>query len=113
MHTSRDAVNYMRKNIIADKECQVSIINYRKDGSAFINMVSVIPLRGGVHNTPEEADDVVYHVGFQVDLTEQPKSILSRLKDGTYVVNYSDKLVSRIYSPLSESAPQRLLPSSR
>ena len=94
MHTSREAVAHMRKNIIADKECQVSIINYRKDGSAFINMVSVIPLRGGVHNTPEEADDVVYHVGFQVDLTEQPKSILSRLKDGTYVVNYSDKPVS-------------------
>lgn len=81
----------MRKNIIADKECQVSIINYRKDRSAFINMVSVIPIRGGVNNSPEEVDDVVYHIGFQVDLTEQPKSILSKLKDGTYVVNYSDK----------------------
>ena len=91
MHTSREAVNYMRKNIIADKECQVSVINYRKDGSAFINMVSVIPLRGGVNNTPDEADEVIYHVGFQVDLTEQPKSILSKLKDGSYVVNYSDK----------------------
>ena len=91
VHTSREAVSHMRKNIVADKECQVSIINYRKDGSAFINMVSVIPLRGGVHNHPDEADDVVYHIGFQVDLTEQPKSILSKLKDGTYVVNYSDK----------------------
>ncbi|KAI0760020.1 PAS domain-containing protein [Fomes fomentarius] len=92
-HTSSDAVAYMRKNIVADKECQVTIINYRKDRSAFINMVSVIPLRGGVNNSPEEADDVVYHIGFQVDLTEQPKSILSKLKDGTYVVNYSDKSV--------------------
>ncbi|KAI0686954.1 PAS domain-containing protein [Cerioporus squamosus] len=91
MHTSREAVNYMRKNIIADKECQVSVINYRKDGSAFINMVSVIPLPGGVNNSQDEADDVVYHIGFQVDLTEQPKSILSKLKDGSYVVNYSDK----------------------
>ncbi|KAH9911146.1 uncharacterized protein BXZ73DRAFT_93480 [Epithele typhae] len=93
-HTSPDAVSLMRRNIIADKECQVSIINYRKDRSAFINMVSVIPLRGGVHNSPDEADDIVYHVGFQVDLTEQPKSILSKLKDGTYVVNYSDKPVA-------------------
>ncbi|TBU25548.1 PAS domain-containing protein [Dichomitus squalens] len=94
LHTSREAVAHMRKNIVADKECQVSIINYRKDGSAFINMVSVIPLRGGVYNSSDETDDIVYHVGFQVDLTEQPKSILSKLKDGTYVVNYSDKPVS-------------------
>ncbi|RPD53015.1 hypothetical protein L226DRAFT_555605 [Lentinus tigrinus ALCF2SS1-7] len=94
LHTSREAVNCMRKNIIADKECQVSVINYRKDGSAFINMVSVIPLRGGVNNSPDEADDVVYHIGFQVDLTEQPKSILSKLKDGSYVVNYSDKALA-------------------
>ena len=99
MHTSPDAVAHMRKNIVAGKECQVSIINYRKDGSAFINMVSVIPLRGGVHNSPDEIDDIVYHVGFQVDLTEQPKSILSKLKDGTYVVNYSDKPVPSAHVP--------------
>nr|AHB37085.1 white collar 1-like protein [Ganoderma lucidum] len=99
MHTSQDAVAHMRKNLVADKECQTSMINYRKDGSAFINMVSVIPLRGGVHNSPEEADDVVYHIGFQVDLTEQPKSILSKLKDGTYVVNYSDKPVPSAHIP--------------
>ncbi|KAH9848294.1 hypothetical protein C2E23DRAFT_938995, partial [Lenzites betulinus] len=90
-HTAPDAVAHLRKNIIADKECQVSIINYRKDGSAFINMVSVIPIRGGVHNSLDEADDIVFHVGFQVDLSEQPKAILSKLKDGTYLVNYSDK----------------------
>ncbi|KAH9885991.1 hypothetical protein C8Q73DRAFT_288713 [Cubamyces lactineus] len=94
LHTAQDAVAHLRKNIIADKECQVSIINYRKDGSAFINMVSVIPIRGGVHNSPEEADDIVYHVGFQVDLSEQPKAILSKLKDGTYLVNYSDKSIA-------------------
>ncbi|CDO76783.1 hypothetical protein BN946_scf184978.g12 [Trametes cinnabarina] len=94
VHTAPDAVAHLRKNIIADKECQVSIINYRKDGSAFINMVSVIPIRGGVHNHPDEADDIVFHVGFQVDLSEQPKAILSKLKDGTYLVNYSDKPLS-------------------
>ncbi|KAI0816047.1 hypothetical protein BC628DRAFT_1405938 [Trametes gibbosa] len=90
-HTAQGAVAHLRKNIIADKECQVSIINYRKDGAAFINMVSVIPIRGGVHNRSDEADDIVFHVGFQVDLSEQPKAILSKLKDGTYSVNYSDK----------------------
>ncbi|KAI0349984.1 hypothetical protein OH77DRAFT_1507231 [Trametes cingulata] len=99
VHTAPDAVAHLRKNIIADKECQVSIINYRKDGSAFINMVSVIPIRGGVHNHPDEADDIVFHVGFQVDLSEQPKAILSKLKDGTYLVNYSDKAVHSPTAP--------------
>ncbi|KAI0630933.1 hypothetical protein C8Q77DRAFT_1062367 [Trametes polyzona] len=101
VHTAPEAVAHLRKNIIADKECQISIINYRKDGSAFINMVSVIPIRGGVLNLPEEADDIVFHVGFQVDLSEQPKAILGKLKDGTYLVNYSDKVPS-----LSPSGPR-------
>ncbi len=30
----------------------------------------------------------MYHVGFQVDLTEQPNAILEKLKDGSYIVNY-------------------------
>ena len=90
-HTARDTVDHMRTSLLADKECQVSVLNYRKDGSAFINMVTIIPLRGGVHNHPEEADSIVYHVGFQVDLTEQPRSILRRLENGTYLMNYSDR----------------------
>ncbi|KAI0761095.1 PAS domain-containing protein, partial [Irpex lacteus] len=88
-HTAAEAVAHMRKSLSADKECQVSLINYRKDGSAFVNLVTVIPVRGGVHNTQEEADEVVYQIGFQVDLTEQPNAILQKLRDGSYMVNYS------------------------
>ena len=77
-----------RRSRIIDKECQANFINYRKGGQAFINLVTIIPIAGGVHNTPEEADEVVYHVGFQVDLMEQPNAILSRLWDGSYIVNY-------------------------
>ncbi|KAH7886815.1 hypothetical protein F5I97DRAFT_1057930 [Phlebopus sp. FC_14] len=86
---SPDAVAYMRKSLASSKECQTSLINYRKGGQAFINLVTVIPLRGGIHNTPEEADEVAYHVGFQVDLTEQPNRILEKLRDGSYCVSYS------------------------
>ncbi|KAF9218818.1 hypothetical protein BS17DRAFT_479053 [Gyrodon lividus] len=86
---SSEAVSYMRKSLSSSKECQTSLINYRKGGQAFINLVTVIPLRGGVHNTPEEADEVVYHIGFQVDLTEQPNRILEKLRDGSYYTNYS------------------------
>ena len=81
---SPEAVSYMRKLLLSSKECQTTLINYRKGGQAFINLVTVIPLRGGVHNAPEEADEVAYHIGFQVDLTEQPTRILDKLRDGSY-----------------------------
>ena len=74
----------MRKLLSSSKECQTTLINYRKGGQAFINLVTVVPLRGGVHNTPEEVDEVAYHIGFQVDLTEQPTRILDKLRDGSY-----------------------------
>ncbi|KAF8632033.1 hypothetical protein AX14_010867, partial [Amanita brunnescens Koide BX004] len=66
-YTSAEAVAYLRKHLVADKECQTRIVNYRRDGSAFVNLVTVIPVTGG----SEGEGEVVYHVGFQVDLTEQ------------------------------------------
>ncbi|KAI0031856.1 hypothetical protein K488DRAFT_51137 [Vararia minispora EC-137] len=98
---AQDAVEYLKKSLVADKECQTSIINYRKDGSAFSNLVTVIPVTGGVGGTPEEQDQVAYHVGFQVDLTKQPNAILSNLRDGTYMVNYSSQSSISGPSPLS------------
>ena len=87
-HTAPEAVAYMKKNLSDDKECQASLINYRKDGSSFINLVTIIPIAGGVSCSPEDQNDVVFHVGFQVDLTEQPNAILQKLRDGSFMVNY-------------------------
>lgn len=107
-----DAVAHLKKALAADKECQTTIINYRKGGQAFINLVTVIPIRGGVSNRPEEADEVVYHVGFQVDLTEQPNAILQKLRDGSYIVNYSMTKNGLVPTPLGPPARGRLaLPS--
>ncbi|KIM37162.1 hypothetical protein M413DRAFT_77380, partial [Hebeloma cylindrosporum] len=86
-HTSPDAVAHLRKSLMADKECQTSILNYKKNGDAFINLVTVIPVPGG--GVGEEGGDVVYHVGFQVNLNEQPHAILDKLRDGSYLVNYA------------------------
>ena len=108
-HTSPEAVAHMRKSLAADKECQISLINYRKNGTPFINLVTIIPIPGGVHNTPEEADDVVYHVGFQVDLTEQPNAILQKLRDGSYMVNYSNNVA---YPAPSSSKDWKANPAS-
>ncbi|KZT00746.1 uncharacterized protein LAESUDRAFT_665406 [Laetiporus sulphureus 93-53] len=91
-HTAPEAVLHLKRCTSQDKECQTSMINYRKGGAAFINLVTVIPILGGVNGALDEADEVVYHVGFQVDLTEQPSAILQKLRDGSYLVDYSRKL---------------------
>ncbi|EGO30080.1 hypothetical protein SERLADRAFT_491535 [Serpula lacrymans var. lacrymans S7.9] len=113
-----EAVSLMKKSMLADKECQVSIINYRKGGEPFVNLITIIPIAGGLFNRQEEADDVVYHVGFQVDLTEQPNAILQKLRDGNYMVNYSSNvsipsLISTASRERKSNAPFSLVMSNR
>ncbi|THU92952.1 hypothetical protein K435DRAFT_780004 [Dendrothele bispora CBS 962.96] len=86
--TSHEAVSHIKKHLAADKEVQTSIVNYRKNGEAFINLVTIIPIRGGDIGMPSEDDKVVYHVGFQVDLNTQPHDIMQKVKDGSYIPNY-------------------------
>ncbi|KAF8176064.1 hypothetical protein BJ912DRAFT_1133663 [Pholiota molesta] len=81
--TSPEAVAHLRRSLGAGKECQTSIVNYKKGGAAFVNLVTVIPVPEG------EREEAVYQVGFQVDLTEQPNAILEKLRDGSYLVNYA------------------------
>lgn len=63
--TDRDTVNELRKAISEGREITVRLLNYRKDGKPFWNMLTVAPIR-----------DVTGHprflVGVQVDVTAQP-----------------------------------------
>lgn len=93
----------MRTHITSGKESQSSLINYMKGGKPFINLVTMsVPLPPSArhqnkltllpsHSIPIawDTDEIAYYVGFQVDLVDQPNAILDRMKDGTYVVNYS------------------------
>ncbi|KAF4618243.1 hypothetical protein D9613_011686 [Agrocybe pediades] len=94
--TSHDAVVHLKKSLVADKECQTSIVNYKKNGAAFINLVTVIPVPAGDEDGDDDGEyeegvkrEVRYHVGFQVDLTEQPNVILDKLREGSYVMDYA------------------------
>ena len=87
--TSQDAVAHLAKSLMADKECRTSIVNYKKNGDAFINLVTVIPVPDGVGGGVDEHGEVAFHVGFQVDLSQQPDVILEKLRDGSYVVDYT------------------------
>jgi hypothetical protein len=82
-HTDIDSVTQMAQNVSVNRECQVTLVNYRKTGEAFINCVSIIPV------IPSGSEPVRYHVGFQVDLAVQPLAIMRSVQSGTYVTNYS------------------------
>ena len=94
------SVLYLKNQISKRREAQLSLINYRKGGQPFMNLLTMIPI-------PFDSDDFKYYVGFQVDLVEQPSSVSGRnpgkrtsvverseyanLKctDGSYAINYN------------------------
>ncbi|GAA6055671.1 hypothetical protein JCM3770_003404 [Rhodotorula araucariae] len=88
-YTDGNAAWHMRQHIQAGKESQSSLINYTKSGRPFINLVTIIPICW-------DTEEIAYFVGFQVDLVDQPNAILDRMRDGSYVVNYS--LVGNAYN---------------
>lgn len=93
-HTDIDSVTQMAQNLSLHRECQVTLVNYRKNGEAFINCVSIIPV------IPGGNEPVRYHVGFQVDLAVQPLAIMKAVQTGSYVTNYSSTpLPPIIYQP--------------
>lgn len=61
----------LKEKIQARAEVQVSMINYRKGGQAFMNLLTMIPIQW---NTT----DYRFYVGFQVDLVEQPHAVTKR-----------------------------------
>ena len=61
----------IKKMITARQETQISLINYRKGGQPFMNLLTMIPIKW-------DTDEVRYYVGFQVDLVEQPSSVTNK-----------------------------------
>ncbi|KAJ5885286.1 White collar 1 protein [Penicillium taxi] len=73
---------YRLRSTIDDRsEIQTSIINYRKGGQPFINLITMIPIQW-------DSNEYRYYVGFQVDLVEKPDAVTGRNPDGTYSINY-------------------------
>lgn len=105
------AVAYLKEKIVKYEEAQTSLINYRKGGQAFQNLLTTIPITG------ENTSEIVYFVGFQVDLVDQPGAMMNKNRgenynwtqddnstcltaetDGSYSVNYQYS-VPPIYIP--------------
>jgi PAS domain S-box-containing protein len=76
-----DSVLYLKNTINLRREAQISLINYRRGGQPFMNLLTMIPISW-------DTDQVKFFVGFQVDLVEQPNAVTDRNPDGTYAINY-------------------------
>jgi PAS domain-containing protein len=69
-----DSVLYLKRMIEHKRESQISLINYRRGGQPFMNLLTIIP----VTMSDDERATVKYFVGFQVDLVEQPQAVTNR-----------------------------------
>jgi len=63
-----EAVFKLKEAIARGDETQQSLINYRKGGSPFLNLLTMIPI-------PWDTDEIRYFIGFQIDLVECPEAI--------------------------------------
>lgn len=71
----------LKSTIDERSEIQVSLINYRKGGQPFMNLITMIPIRWN-------SADYRFYVGFQVDLVERPDAITKKNPNGTFMINY-------------------------
>ncbi|PGH16113.1 hypothetical protein AJ80_05328 [Polytolypa hystricis UAMH7299] len=74
-------VQRLRHKVRMRSEVQVTLMNYRKGGQPFLNLLTLIPVRWA-------SSEPNFFVGFQIDLVENPQAITKRNSDGSYTVNY-------------------------
>nr|AGK44467.1 blue light receptor [Ophiocordyceps sinensis] len=88
------AVYNLKKMIHEGQEVQQSLINYRKGGKPFLNLLTMIPILW-------DTDDIRYFIGFQIDLVECPDAI-SGQEMGGVTVNYKHNDIGQyIWTPPS------------
>lgn len=75
-----DSVLYLKNTIQSQSEAQISLINYRRGGQPFMNLLTMIPISW------ESGGPMKYYVGFQVDLVEQPGAMTNK-NAGEYQVS--------------------------
>ncbi|KUI59461.1 White collar 1 protein [Cytospora mali] len=96
---ANDAVFNLKRKVQEGKECQQSLINYRKGGKPFLNLLTMIPI-------PWETKNIRYFIGFQIDLVECPDAI-SGQEMGKMEVNYKHSDIGQyIWNPPSSQVDQ-------
>lgn len=96
-----DSVVYaLKRRIRKRREVQRTLINYRKGGQAFTNLLTMIPITW-------DSDEIKYYVGFQVDLVDKPGAVGGKSNGGTFSVNYQQVHLPRYVWQPPDSARAR------
>ncbi|EME40353.1 hypothetical protein DOTSEDRAFT_74976 [Dothistroma septosporum NZE10] len=95
-----DSVLYLKNMINMRRESQISLINYRRGGQPFMNLLTMIPISW-------DTDQVKFFVGFQVDLVEQPNAVTNKNPDGSYTINYQRGMAMPRYVVNAPDATQK------
>jgi PAS domain S-box-containing protein len=97
-YVENHAVLNLKQAIAKGDEIQQSIINYRKGGKPFLNLLTMIPI-------PWDGEEVRFIVGFQIDLVECPDAISGQDPNGAMTVDYqkSVEINKYIWNPPSQS----------
>lgn len=66
-----DIIFHLKNMVNKRSEVQTSLINYRKGGQPFMNLLTMIPITW-------DSDEIKFYVGFQVDLVETPNSVTNK-----------------------------------
>ncbi|KAG5930574.1 hypothetical protein E4U42_006662 [Claviceps africana] len=86
------AVYNLKTMVEQGSEVQQSLINYRKGGKPFLNLLTMIPI-------PWDTEDIRYFIGFQIDLVECPDAIAGQDRGGVKI-NYKHSDIGQyIWSP--------------
>ncbi|OLN85281.1 White collar 1 protein 1 [Colletotrichum chlorophyti] len=59
-HVDKDTVKRMRESVETNDEVQLEVVNFKKDGTPFVNLLTMIPVLWDSHHYR-------YSVGFQVE----------------------------------------------
>jgi PAS domain S-box-containing protein len=97
------SVQYLKRMIQYGRESQISLINYRRGGQPFMNLLTIVP----VTMSDDESARVKYFVGFQVDLVDQPQAVTNRNSDGSYSINYQRDMMPRYIHNAPENTPHQ------
>lgn len=78
--TDKNSVDELKDAIKRGEEITVRLLNYKKDGTPFWNMLTVAPIK-------DSSGQPRFLVGVQVDVTAQPTELESDLKQSVTAVN--------------------------
>ncbi|EDN06969.1 predicted protein [Histoplasma mississippiense (nom. inval.)] len=74
-------IRYLKRKVNTRSEAQGCLVNYRKGGQPFLNLLSVVPIQW-------LSEEYNYYVGFQVDLVDSPQVVTGKNFDGSYIIDY-------------------------